>query len=307
MSAQPAEDGAERLIIRFLDPALKLEKPKDLGFSEALVEKVRSLSASKKGLILAAGPPFSGVTTLRTALMRCTDAYVYSIYYLADTGGKDISHVKVFPALEGDELTQTMTRAKREDADVLVMDPITTAENATAMLQFAEDCAIVTETSAKDAADALVRLVHLAGNPQLVADNVKLVASQLLVRLLCKKCKRAYRPNPKLLGKIGLPPETKVLYRAHTASEPVEGEQDEEEETCDECQGTGYKGRFGLLEVIEMSDGMKEALLAGADGKTLRAKARAEKMQTYQSDGLRAVVSGNTSLEELQRSFKATS
>jgi len=306
INTQPIEGGGERLTVRALDPAVKLEKPREMGFSEALIEKIREYSSSKSGLILATGMPFSGVTTLKMGMMRCTDAYLYSIYCLADFG-REISYVKMFPAQAGDDLAKTMLRASREDADVLTIDPIDDPKNAKAALDFADQCAIVADMHARDAAEAIFRLVKIGGK-ELVADRLRIAASQMFVRALCKKCRRAYRPNPTLLSKIGLPPETRVLYRPTIVGM---ARADDEEDTappefCDDCNGLGYRGKIGLLEVIEMTDGMKKVVLAGGDVKAIKTQARAEKMQTFQSDGLRMVLDGSTSLEELQRAFRST-
>ncbi len=306
INSQPLEGGLERLVVRALDPAIKLEKPRDVGFSEPLINRVRELSSSRNGLILAAGPPFSGVTTLKMALMRCSDAYMYSIYFLADVG-REISYVKMFPANEGDDLARTMQRARREDADILVLDPIDNPTDAKTALEFSKECSIVTDMYAKDSPEAILRLVKAAG-PQLVTDQLKMVVSQMFIRALCKTCRRAYRPNPALLGKIGLPPETRVLYRPTIAgvTQAEENDKNAEEEICSDCNGIGYKGKIALIEVIEMTDGIKQVILKGGDVKAIRAQARADKQQSFHSDGLRVVVEGNTSLEELQRAFRST-
>ncbi len=306
INSQPMEGGTERLTIRMLDPKIQLEKPLDVGFSESMVEKIRALSSQKQGLFIAAGPPFSGVTTLKMALMRCSDAYMYSVYFLADVG-REISYVKMFPANPGDDLAKTMLRAKREDADILVLDPIDNPAFAKVALEFSTEASIVADMHARDAAEAVLRLIKATGNPQLVADQLKIATSQMFIRALCKKCRRAYRPNPALLGKIGLPPETRVLYRPTIAgvTQPEEGDKNAEESFCESCNGLGYKGKITLLEFIEMTDGMKQVILKGGDPKAIRTQARLDKMQTFQSDGLRAVVEGITSLEELQRAFKA--
>ncbi len=299
-------EGGERLILRVIDPKIVLEKPKDLGFSEAIIEKIRGLSSQRNGLFVAAGPPYSGVTTLKMALMRCSDAYMYSIYFLADIG-REVSYVKMFQRMEGDDLARTMLRARREDADILVLDPIDNPADAKAALEFSKECSIVADMQARDAAEAILRLVKSAGGPQLVAEQLKISASQMFIRALCKKCRRAYRPNPTLLSKIGLPPETRVLYRPNIAG--VARAADEEdanspEEFCNDCNGVGYKGKISLLEVIEMTDGMKQVILKGGDVKAIRSQARVDKMQSFHSDGLRVVVEGNSSLEELQRAFR---
>ena len=305
VNTQPIQGGGERLVVRAMDPKVVLEKPQELGFSEALVDKIRDVSSSKSGVVISAGPPYSGVTSVKIAIARSTDAYLYSIYCLTDLGGRDLAHVKMFLPNEGDDLTQTMRRAKREDADVLIVDPLNDSATATQALEFSEEATIVSEMTARDAAEAIARLVQYTKNPKLVAKSVRIIVSQMLIRLLCKKCRRAYRPNPKLLAKIGLPPETKVLYRPLIAGAPSDDEEEEERDFCEACQGIGYKGRTGLLEVIEMTDGMQQVVANGGDVKAIRAQAKADKAQTFQSDGLRAVMEGLTSLEELQRALRS--
>lgn len=303
VNTQPLPGGAERLVARLIDPSKNLETPADLGYSESLITKIREISSTRSGLIAVAGPPFSGVTTAMIATVKATDAYLYSIYCLMDMGGRELSHVRMFKTLPGDTLSQTMIRAKREDADVLVIDPLSNPQIIKDALEFSDKTTIVSEMPAKDAADAIARMVQASGNPKLVADGLRMVISQMLIRVLCTKCRQAYRPNPTLLKKIGLPPETKVLYRPQIAGQE-EDEEEEEEEPCEACGGTGYKGRTGLLEVIEVTESVKKLILAGADPKALKAEARTSRMQSFQSDGLRLVVEGKTSLEELQRAFK---
>lgn len=307
INTQPVEGGAERLILRVIDPKLVLEKPKELGFPDSIVEKVRGLGAERSGLVLAAGPPFSGVTTLKIGLVRCTDAYIYSIYCLDMFDGRELSYVKMFPALPEDDLTKTMQRALREDADVITVAPLNDAATAQSVLEFSKKAAIISDMQARDSAEAIVRLVQMTKNSQLVAEQLKLVLSQMFIRQLCKKCRRAFRPNPTLLKKVGLPPETRVLYRPAIAGAQLKEDEESTEMAafCENCNGLGYFGKISLLEVIEMTDAVRKVVVAQGDAKTIRAAARSEKMLTYQMGGLKAVMEGTTSLEELQRAFKA--
>lgn len=307
INTQPLEGGAERIIIRAIDPSDSPEKPKELGFPDPLIERVREIGASRSGLVLAAGPPFSGLTTLKIGLIRCTDAYQFSIYCLDPLGGRELSYVKMFEALPEDDLTKTMMRALREDADILAVEPLNKPEIAKAVLEFSSKSAMIADMQARDCADAILRLVQMVKDPKLVAEQLRIVVSRMFIRQLCKKCRRAYRPNPTLLKKLGLPPETRVLYRP--AIEGMTVKEDEESKEiatfCETCNGLGYYGKLALLEVIEVTDNVKKVILSNGDAKALRAAARADKMINYQSEGLRAVLEGNTSLEELQRAFKA--
>jgi type II secretory ATPase GspE/PulE/Tfp pilus assembly ATPase PilB-like protein len=295
----PLPGGAERLILRAQDKSKKLSTPEDLGFSEDLKKKIREWTSRKKGVVIGAGPPMSGVTTTTNAILRGIDGYLYTIYSLTDMTGREVSHVKQFELNPEDNFVQTVSRCKRAEGDVLFVDPLNDAEFAKQVLEEAEDICFVSEMNARDAADAIAKLVEFAGDPRIVAERLTAVVSAKLVRTLCPKCRQAFRPHPKLLAKVGLPAETKVLYRAFEAS----GE-DEEDEPCEQCGGMGYFGRIALVEAIELTDPVKEVIASGGDAAAIKATARKEKMPSYQSDGLRLVAAGKTSLEELQRVFR---
>ncbi|QDT31569.1 GspE/PulE family protein [Thalassoglobus polymorphus] len=301
IDVSPVKTGGERLLVRVQNLKEKLETPSDLGFSDDLQQKIREIGGSKTGLMLAAGMPMSGTTTLTIAMIRGIDPYLYSLASIADMHGRDLPHIQDFKWNEGDDLEATIKRTVRADIDVLFVDPIASAEELKVVLEGAASQAFISEIPARDAADGIARAVALTKDPKLVTAGLRLVISQKLVRLLCRKCRHAYRPNPKLLSKVGLPKETRKLYRAPRFDE----EDDEEEDVCDHCGGTGYRGRIGLIEMIELTDDIKKLILAGTDAATLRKKAREAGMQSFQSDGIRLVAEGKTSLEELQRAFRA--
>jgi type IV pilus assembly protein PilB len=299
----PLPGGAERLILRAQDKSKKLATPEDLGFSDDLKKKIREWTSKKAGLILGAGMPMSGVTTTTNAVLRGIDGYLYTIYSIGDMTGREVSHIKQFETNPEDNFVQTVNRCKRAEGDVIYIDPIRDGEYAKQVLEEAEDICMVTEFTARDAADAIAKLIEMVGDPRPVAERLTAVVSQKLVRLLCPKCRQAFRPHPKLLAKVGLPAETKVLYRAFESG----GEENaEEEEECEQCGGMGYFGRAALIEAIEVTDSVKEAIIAGGDAAAIKAAARKEKMQSFNSDGLRLVAAGKTSIEELQRVFKPT-
>lgn len=301
VNTYPLPGGAERLIIRCQDPKVKLESPEDLGFSEELRKRVRELTSKREGLFLAVGPPLSGTSTTCLGLLRCVDAYIYSVYSIA-SAGKDMMHITDFETNPGDDFNTTVTRVARAEGDVLFVDPIGDAAYAKDVLEGSKKVAIVTEMQAKDAAHAILQLVQWTRDPQLITQQLKYVISQKLVRLLCTKCRQAFRPNPMLLQKLGLPPETKVLYR-HPRPIEVDGEL-EEPDPCNKCGNLGYFGRVALIEAIEMTDGIKQIVLNKGDVAAIKAQARKDGMPSFQSDGLRMVAMGKTSMEELQRAFK---
>lgn len=296
VATTPLGGGAERLTVRANNLKVKLDTPADLGFSEELKNKVRELGV-QKGIFCTVGPPASGTTTTEFAVIRALDAYIYQIFTLLDPGRRKLDNVTVFEVNPGDDLEKTLQRLFRIDADVILLEPL--KDEATAKTIFAahENAAMHTEFAAKDAAAGVVQLCKWVGNPKLVAAGLTAIMSQKLIRLLCSECRQAYRPNPQFLKKAGLPSSVTVLYRKPKL---LEGE-----EPCGHCGGSGYYGRIAMFELLEMTEEMRSVVASGADGAAIKAQMRKEKMLTLQKDGLRLVAEGRTSLEELQRVFKA--
>lgn len=303
IDTQPVAGGPERLVVRIDDPKVKLEKPEEIGLPTDIRKKVREYSSNRHGVILAAGLPMTGVSVTAMGLMRSVDAYLYSIYNLADFGGRDLAHVNTFKRNEDESIVAWITRSKRQECDVMIVDPLRDADFAKTIFDEADDRSFLSEMTAKDTADAVVRLTAWIGDPKIVADRLHLVVTPKLIRKLCPECKQAYRPNPKLLAKVGLPPETKVLYRVPRATENEKGEVEEPPE-CPKCGNIGYFGRMPLFEVLEVTEEMKALIASGADAAKLKAQAKKEGMPAFQKDGLAAVAEGKTSLEELQRVFQ---
>ncbi len=296
----PLKTGGERLTVRARNLKTQIDTPEAVGFSEALRERIRTLTAQRSGVVLACGPANSGVTTTAFAVLRCIDTYLYSIFSLADMGSRALTHITIPDKVEGESFDKAVSRCMRTEADVIIVDPLRDIEEVRVIFDNADKVCFVSEFPAKDAADGIKRLNDWIGDPKLVAERLSLILSQKLIRLLCPDCKQAYKPNPKLLEKAGLPPETKVLYRV-----PRPAAEGEELETCEKCGNIRYFGRTGLIEAIEVTDGIKELIARGADEKDIKNSARKEGMQSFRSDGLRVVAEGRTSLEELQRIFKS--
>jgi len=299
----PQPDGTERLTIRIRNMNLKLNTPMELGFTEAVRTQIRDLTSHRHGLIVVCGPPGSGVTTTLYAVIRGIDVYLYSIYSLADTGTRELINVKQFEPNEGDDLEATIMRMMREEADVVLCKPIRDAETTRQLMSVADRICLVSELNAKDAAHGICQLAEWSGDRKLASETIDAAYSTKLIRTLCTKCREAFRPNPKLLEKVGLPPETKTLYRK---GEPMVDEKTgEEDPPCEKCDGTGYYGRVAMLEVIVVSDSIRKLIADGATPDQIKVAARSEGCLTFHKDGLRLVAEGKTSLEELQRVFKS--
>ncbi len=194
----------------------------------------------------------------------------------------------------------------RSEADIIFVDPIRNADIAQTLAKMQTRTTIIGEFPAADAINGIVQFAKLLGDNRAAADSLLATMSQRLIRTLCKDCRLAYRPNPKILAKIGLPPETKTLYRAPSAT-PAEGDKSSESteiSTCDTCGGTGYLGRTAMFELVEITEAMRQAVAAGKGPADLKTLSKKENKFSLHQEGLKLVVEGKTSLEELQRVFQ---
>jgi len=295
IEVKPTKVG-ERLTIRVEDPKIELETLEDLGGSDEFKQKLRGVF-SENGFLGVVGPPNSGVTSTTHGVMRGLDPYLNQMFSIGDIGCDELPNITPFQLEPGETLDAALTRCFRQEADIIYYGKIEDAETARTLIKFAGKGKLVSEFTAANAAAGLVKLVEWLGDPQLVVKSVRGIVSQMLVRRLCASCKQVFRPNPKFLAKAGLPTDLQKLCRRPP--------QTEEMEPCDDCDALGFRGRVAMFELIEMTEGMKQVILTNPTFEAVRAQAKKEGMYNLQQDGLRLVAEGVTSLDELQRAFRA--
>jgi general secretion pathway protein E/type IV pilus assembly protein PilB len=138
-----------------------------------------------------------------------------------------------------------------------------------------------------DAPSAVTRLIDIGAKPFLVAAALRSVMAQRLVRRTCPACKRAYKPSARELHALGLKPvQLEGADFAHGAG-------------CASCNGTGYKGRMGIFEIFRVHDGIRAMIYHNVTATRLRAQARRDGMRTMREDGIRKVLAGLTTIEEV--------
>ena len=184
----------------------------------------------------------------------------------------------------------------------IYLNPITDEQYVASILNVADEITMIAELSAKDAIAGILKYCKLAGSLEKGVNSLKAVIGHKLIRTLCDQCKEAFRPNPKLIEKMGLPKSTKMLYRPPRQTVDEDGN---EIEPCEKCDGLGYYGRTLLLEMYDMTDEMKQLIISGAEPAKIKALAKKQKMPNFQKDGIRLVAEGKVSMDELQRAFKS--
>lgn len=295
--------GGEQLTVMYRNTKTKREKPEDIGLPERIKDRIRTIAAEKNGgVILIAGPPESGLTTTSLCAVRCVDSYLYQCFILGDLQGREVLNVPVFKPDPEHTLEFTLERIHRAEGDCVYFARFDDEELVRTATRGSLSMLIMSEIQARDAAEGVIRFCDLLGDRELAAQQLKVVVGNRLIRKLCPKCREAFRPSPKLLMQAGLPDNLDTMYREARDPEP-DPKSGELPEPCRACDGVKYRGRVGIFEMIEMTDGVKGVLMSGGDAAAVRAQARTEKQITCQKDALRLVADGTTGLEELQRVF----
>ncbi|MFM7590945.1 MAG: type II/IV secretion system protein, partial [Isosphaeraceae bacterium] len=154
---------------------------------------------------------------------------------------------------------------------------------------------IVSTLTGTDAIKAIISLVERGLSRDALSSALLLVTSQRLVRTLCEGCKEPYAPKPEFLKKYNLPEDTEAFFRPPTEPQP---------QVCGECGGVGYVGRSGIFEVLEITDPIREIIANNPTEAALRAAAAQQRMANISRNGLRLVLEGKTSIDELMRVLK---
>ena len=285
----------ERAVMRLLDKSSTLVPLQSLGLSEEDLDHFLKLIKAPHGIILVTGPTGSGkTTTLYSALgiLNNSDINIITIEDPIEYQMNGISQMQVNPKI-GLTFSGGLRTIVRQDPDVILVGEIRDVETAEIAIQSALTGHLVFSTlHTNDAASAVTRLIDMGVEPFLVSSSVNAIMAQRLVRKICPHCREAFRPSRAHLERAGLPPETYgdiELYRGAG---------------CMECLQTGYKGRIGIFELMAMTPAMKSLILTTSDAGQIKEQALASQetgMRTLRQDGLRKVLAGMTTLEEVFR------
>jgi len=292
VSTVPTVHG-ESMVLRLLDQgAAGMIGISDLGLDAANAALLRSAITLPHGMILVTGPTGSGKTTTLYAVLAALNHPGNKIITVEDPVEYQIGGVNQIPVKPAIGLTfaNALRSIVRQDPDVLMVGEIRDRETAEIAIQSALTGHLVFSTlHTNDAAGAPHRLLDMGVEPYLIASSVVLIVAQRLVRNLCPQCKRPHAASSAdrlFLAQHGLNVGGETIYGAVG---------------CPACAGTGYQGRSGIFEFLPVSDEIKEAVLRKEPASVLRRIAQQAGHGTLYADGLRKVLSGQTTLEELAR------
>jgi len=293
----------ERLSMRIVGQETRL-RISDLGMDQPVQEKFEKLLEEPGGLFLVSGPRASGVTTTLYAALRCHDAFMSNLLTLEREPLMELENItqNIYDANlhDGSYARQLQTVLRREPDVVMVSECLDreTAHHAVRAAQAGKR--IYLGIQANDSFDALKQLISLAGDTDTVAEVLRVVTAQRLIRKLCIACRIAYKPDPQLLKKANLPAsKIEHFYRNPRPDEMMDEKGNPH--ICANCQGSGYFGRTGLFELLDVDRPMRELIHNGQPLSAIRAHARKNGMLYLQEVGLKKVMQGITGMNEMLR------
>ena len=289
----------EKIVLRLLDSsATQLGLDKLISNPQTL-ELVRALGSKPFGMILVTGPTGSGKSTT-----------LYSLLAERNEPGINISTVEdpieyTLPGItqcqvnreKGFDFSQALRAFMRQDPDVLLVGETRDLETAKTAIEAAlTGHLVLTTLHCNDAPSAIARLDEMGVEPFMVSASLIGIVSQRLLRRVCHHCQIAYRPDPEELGRFGLMASNEANVSFVRANHH-EGQAN----PCPHCQGSGYKGRVGVYEVLRMNEALAASVAKGATTDMVRQLALEGGMKTLLGYSLELVREGHTTLEEVGR------
>jgi type IV pilus assembly protein PilB len=291
-SILPSNHG-ESMVMRLLDRSKSLISLRELGFEDEDYKWFRRVIKRPNGIVLVTGPTGSGkTTTLYAALSELNrpDVKIITAEDPVEYHIRGINQVQVNAKI-GLSFARILKAMLRAAPNIILVGEIRDAETAEIAIQAALTGHLVFSTlHTNDAASALTRLVDIGVKPFLVSASVQSVMAQRLVRRLCKECAQEYTPVAEELHALGLDARNlagRKLKRARG---------------CRTCEGTGYRGRLALFELLEMDNQIREMCFRGESLDAIRHTAiQNGSLHVLLADGARKVARGDTSTTEVMR------
>ncbi|MBU2541029.1 MAG: Flp pilus assembly complex ATPase component TadA [Candidatus Omnitrophica bacterium] len=287
VSVLPSSFG-EKVALRILDKTTAKLDITQLGFDKHAVEVLKKSALKPHGMILTCGPTGSGKTTTLYSLLKFIDAPDKNIITVEDPVEyqlRGINQVTVNVDI-GLTFASCLRSILRQDPDIIMVGEIRDFETVDISIKAALTGHLVLSTlHTTTAPGSVIRLGDMGVEPFLITSSVIAVMSQRLLRKLCERCKEEIVVKEEVSKKVGIKTGTKVF--AATA--------------CKNCLNTGYAGRLGIIEILELTPKVKELILGRVPEDVIKKAAREEGMKTLQEAGIEKVIEGLTSIDEVVR------
>ena len=282
----------EKVVLRLLDKQNLMLDMTKLGFEPESLTKFKRNISKPYGMVLVTGPTGSGKTnTLYSALqsLNTIDTNIMTAEDPVEFNLMGINQVQMKEQI-GLNFAAALRAFLRQDPNIVLVGEIRDFETAEIAIKAALTGHLVLSTlHTNDAPSTISRLMNMGIEPFLVATSVNLIQAQRLIRRVCKDCKQENQTPVEALVEVGFSADEAKSIKTYKGV------------GCGTCNNTGYKGRIGLYEVLEITDEIRELILIGASALELRKKAIDDGMITLRESGLHKIRGGVTTVEEVVR------
>ncbi len=289
VSSLPTQYG-ESVVLRVLDRSVVNLSLESLGMPNDIFEQTIETIKAPNGIFIVTGPTGSGKTTTLYSCLKRINTIDMKLLTSEDPVEYDIEGIMQVPINEAIGMTfaRALRAFLRQDPDIIMVGEMRDLETAQISIQASLTGHLVfTTLHTNDASGAVTRMIDMGVEPFLISSTLQGVLAQRLVRKACTKCRIAYEPTEAVLSELSL------------TKESTQGRPFYYGKGCMECNETGYKGRKGLFELLVMSEPVRELINQRAPAGVLRARALELGMRTLREDGIRSILDGETTVEEV--------
>ena len=282
----------EKVVLRLLDKENLMLDMTKLGFEPESLEKFQRNIARPYGMVLVTGPTGSGKTNTLYSALQSLNTIETNIMTAEDPVEFNLTGINQVQMKEqiGLNFAAALRSFLRQDPNIILVGEIRDFETAEIAIKAALTGHLVLSTlHTNDAPSTISRLMNMGIEPFLVATSVNLIQAQRLIRRICKDCKQEHHTPPEAMIEVGFTAEEAKQIKTYKGK------------GCSTCNNTGYKGRIGLYEVLEVTDEIRELILIGASALELRKKAIDDGMISLRESGLHKIRNGVTTIEEVVR------
>ncbi len=291
ISTLPTQFG-ESVVLRVLDQSATTLELDSLGMPPDIVEVVAKTIALPNGIFIVTGPTGSGKTTTLYSCLKRLNQVGNKLMTAEDPIEYEIDGIMQTAINSAIDLTfaNALKAFLRQDPDIIMVGEIRDLETAQIAIQASLTGHLVLSTlHTNDAAGAVTRLMDMGIEEFLIASSIEAVLAQRLLRRICIDCRREHMPSVALIEQLELDPEMLANRQFYAGR------------GCDNCAKTGYRGRLGIFEILEITESIRELIVAGEPSGVIRERAIQQGMRTLREDGLRSIFTGATSVEEVIR------
>ena len=282
----------EKAVMRILDRStVNLDLP-SLGFNEEALAKLDKCIRSPYGIILVTGPTGSGKSTTLYSILNVLNTSKVNISTAEDPVEYELTGINQVQCKSEIGLTfaSSLRSFLRQDPDIIMVGEIRDAETSEIAIKAALTGHLVLSTiHTNDAPSSIHRLINMGIEPFMISASLLMVQAQRLVRKICPSCKSTDGKAEEILHILG-----------HKADE-FKGIDFKRGQGCDHCNGTGYKGRSAIYEMMVLTEELKELISEKATTSVIAKKAKEQGMKTLRESAMEKALQGETSLEEILR------